>query len=99
MGIPFLLDCGADPNESDDSSGWSALHWAADRGHVAFGKALLAQEGFTAVNDRCMGGMSALHEAAKNGHQELCEALCAHPDFGQLNSKATNSNTVLPCAA
>lgn len=97
--IPYLTDCGADPNESDDSSGWTALHWAADRGHVAFGKALLVQKEFTALNERCMGGMSAIHEAAKNGHQELIQALATHPDFTQLNSKATNSNTVLHCAA
>jgi len=96
--VPFFINSGADPNETDEN-GWTALHWAAHRGQVAAGEALLAREEFVEVNHQDIGRMTALHIFAQLGYVGLCRALVRRPDFSALNARAANGNTALHWAA
>lgn len=96
--VPFLTGCCADPDETDEN-GWTALHWAAQKGHTAFGKALLACPEFTAIDAQDLGRTTALHSCARQGRIELCRALLARPDLTSLDVRSTNGNTALHWAA
>ncbi|CAK9040004.1 unnamed protein product [Durusdinium trenchii] len=64
----------------------TALHYAAERGHVAAVKALLAAG--AAVNAVMNSGDTPLHKAASGDHLEVARALVAHgasPDVKDLN--------------
>mmetsp|Transcript_136503 Transcript_136503/g.265526 ORF Transcript_136503/g.265526 Transcript_136503/m.265526 type:complete len:346 (-) Transcript_136503:8-1045(-) len=96
--VPFLADCGADVNESDDA-GWTALHWAAYNNQTNVALALLANSSFVELNAQDTGGMTALHLAATRGLATVCGALANHPDFEVLNRRSANGNTALHWAA
>lgn len=95
--VPFLLDCGADPDEVDDS-GWTALHWAVLRHHNAVAEALLVHPDFTAVSAIDIGRMTALHFAAQEGLANLCSKLATKMTTASLNARASNGNTALHLA-
>ncbi|KAI5892308.1 ankyrin, partial [Schizophyllum commune H4-8] len=56
--------------------GWSALHFAADKGHLAVITALVAKDGD--VNKRSNDEMTPLHCAAKKVHPDAIRLLCKH---------------------
>ncbi len=70
--IKDLLAVGC-PIEARDGNGRTALHWAAERGHLGVVGLLVSRE--ADVNARDDGGWSVLHIAAFNGHLEVVEFL------------------------
>lgn len=96
--VPFLVECGADPNETDEL-GWTALHWAAHHGHTAVAEAVLARPDFLSADAQDIGKMTALHSFAQHGLAGLCKALAARPDFTKLNARGPSGNTALHWAA
>mmetsp|Transcript_68388 Transcript_68388/g.164139 ORF Transcript_68388/g.164139 Transcript_68388/m.164139 type:complete len:396 (+) Transcript_68388:65-1252(+) len=96
--VPFLIEYGADPNDYDDT-GWTALHWAADRRFLRVAEAIVGRADFTEVNALGFGRMSALHTAAIRGLSSLCSALMQRPDFLVGNTHSNNGNTALIWAA
>ncbi|KAI2632320.1 hypothetical protein GGR54DRAFT_583057 [Hypoxylon sp. NC1633] len=75
--VNYLLTRGADPNYRD-RDGWSAIHWAAEEGHLRIVR-LLLETGANA-NTISSYGTSPLHCAANGGHEQImlgCESsLC-----------------------
>lgn len=79
------LRAGADPNQRGEE-GETALHWAADRGHIAVLQ-LLLQHGAD-VNAADSDGLTPLHYAALAEQREAAEQLAATPGVqpGQLSA-------------
>lgn len=98
MLVPFLVKCGADPNETDDT-GWTALHWAAHHNHTSVAAAVLACSEFAATDAQDIGRHTALDSFAQKGHAEMCRLLATRSDFTQLNARGCNGNTPLHWAA
>jgi ankyrin repeat protein len=63
--VRLLLEKGADV-EAKDNSGWTALHYAARRGHEAVVR-LLLEKGVD-VEAKTSNGWMALRGAANSGH-------------------------------
>ena len=61
-----------------DSHGWSALHWAAARGHRPFVKFLVEECGHPLSAADELNGWTALHLAAINMRYDICEYLLEH---------------------
>lgn len=70
--VQLLLDMGANPN-SRDRDGWSAIHWAAEEGHLEVVRFLL--EAGANVNAVSSYGTSALHCAANGGYAATAKPL------------------------
>ena len=51
----------------------TALHLAAEKGHIYVANVLLSHRAF--VNAKSKGGLTPLHLSAQNGYKELCEIL------------------------
>jgi ankyrin repeat protein len=62
--------------DSEDSLGWTALHRAAENGHVGIVRLLLEKGCNPNVSARFGGTL--LHRAAKNGHLEVAQLLIHH---------------------
>ncbi|XP_058451123.1 ankyrin repeat domain-containing protein 39 [Malaya genurostris] len=58
-----------------DSSGYTALHYAARSGHVLMCRILL--DSGIGVDETTHGGATALHRAAMMGHQQIIDLLLA----------------------
>jgi ankyrin repeat protein len=71
----FLLNNGAEISIGGGSSGYTALHYAANQGHKAMVE-LLLQHG-AAVDARAQSGETALHLAAGRGFKNVAESLLA----------------------
>lgn len=56
--------------------GMTALHWAADRGHVDVAKLLLDNSADVNARDEC--GQTPLHYAASCGHEAIVKILLQH---------------------
>lgn len=88
-----------------DNSGRSALHRAAERGHVGVCKALLEHKRFTMalfqISEGPMRGWTALHSAASKGHQDVCQLLLEHSSFSseKVNAVDESRRTALHLAA
>ena len=71
--VRSLLRGGADVNASE-SDGMTALHWAADAGHVEIAEILMYAGANLEATTR-LGDYTPLHLAARQGHGLLLEAL------------------------
>ena len=60
-----------------DEDGWSALHYAACRGHLPVVRALLNAN--AAVDARTLNGQTPLHWAAREGHSDVVRVLLGDP--------------------
>lgn len=60
--------------DSKDNYGWTALSWAAKKGHESIAKLLLSHWEIE-VNSRDIYGRTALLWAAENGHAGIAEKL------------------------
>ena len=70
--VQLLLRKGADPNYRD-RDGWSAIHWAAEEGHLEIVR-LLLNEGAN-INAVSSYGTSPLHCAANGGQKNIVSLL------------------------
>lgn len=70
--VQLLLRYGADPNHRD-LNGWSAIHWAAEEGHLEIVR-LLLRHGAN-VNAISSYGTSPLHCAANGGQNNIVSLL------------------------
>mmetsp|Transcript_24892 Transcript_24892/g.62512 ORF Transcript_24892/g.62512 Transcript_24892/m.62512 type:complete len:110 (-) Transcript_24892:248-577(-) len=68
-----LLKDGADPNERDPFSGYTALHWATDGGHLNCVKVLLSHG--CRINEQTEEGDTPLHVAYMFKHKKLIKYL------------------------
>lgn len=68
----LLIESDADPNYRDHD-GWSAIHWAAEEGHLAVVQFLL--NGGAIVDTVSSYGTSPLHCAANGGHKNTVSLL------------------------
>jgi Mg2+ and Co2+ transporter CorA len=91
----LLLRHSANPRISSDG-GWTALHNAAEKGHLKVVEFLLAAG--ANVNAELSNGMTALHWAAQNGHEEVVKAILTRPD-AKLSVKDSFDRTPMLCAA
>ena len=73
--VRALLADGADPNLNPNRYGWTALHFAANRGHDGIVRALLAGGAKTYLENYI--GWTPLHYAAFAGHGEVIGTLLA----------------------
>jgi len=71
--VELLLEYGADPNRREQTRGWSALIWAAKRGHLDSFDTLLKAGAEHRFLDK--QGKSALDWADANGHRLIAEKL------------------------
>ncbi|XP_049794708.1 ankyrin repeat domain-containing protein 6-like [Schistocerca nitens] len=73
--LQTLLAAGADVGATDeDESGWTTLHWAANKGHENATRCLL--EGGAEVDARTSGWQETpLYRAAYNGHEAVARLL------------------------
>jgi ankyrin repeat protein len=80
--VRSLLDRGADPNDAN-GNGWTALHWAASRGHSGDILVALVDSGRTeavrkqTLNARTTGKRTPLMLAAELGHSSVVSQLLA----------------------
>ena len=94
--IIALLMNGHDPDPKD-SEGRTPLSWAAQWGHEAVVKLLLAKDGVD-PDSKDSDGQTPLSWAAENGHEAVVRLLLAK-DGVDLNSKDNNGQTPLCSAA
>ena len=80
-----------------DIDGMTALHWAADKGHTAVVRALLAVDGLE-VNAADCSGKTALIKAAFNGYIGIVQALVAVESVN-INAQDAHGATPLIYAA
>ncbi len=71
--IDQLISEGADPNIQEQTLGWTALIWAAKRGHSDSVKHLLARNANRSTAD--FKGNTALDWAIKNKHEQVTALL------------------------
>jgi ankyrin repeat protein len=80
-----------------DNHGCTAMHMAAERGHLEIAKLLQLKRGADTVAARDNNDMTALHMAADNGHLALVEWLL---ELGvDIEAKNTDGKTALQLAA
>ncbi|XP_051118526.1 protein VAPYRIN-LIKE-like [Andrographis paniculata] len=87
--LQFLLSIGGDPDISDDD-GWTALHYAADRGDSGAVEVLLRHSSFS-KHAVTKDGKTAFALAAGGGHSDLFDAL----QLGDELQRAARSNDVV----
>ena len=88
--IEVLIQQGADVNVQVNN-GWTALIWAAEKGHKEIVEMLL--EGGADVNIKSDDGYTALIWASREGHKEVVEMLLQNG--ADVNQKDGNSYTAL----
>ncbi|KAH6712997.1 hypothetical protein BKA61DRAFT_633142 [Leptodontidium sp. MPI-SDFR-AT-0119] len=94
--LAFYLQNSIDVN-SKDKDGWTPLIWAAQNGHEAVVKLLLATEGVD-INSKDKDGRTPLIWAARNGHEAVVKLLLATEGV-DVNSKDKDGWTPLRLAA
>ena len=83
---------GADVDTVDDTfHGWTALHFAADKGHAAVVE-LLLYYGAAVERRETSSNATALHLAAHNGRRRVCELLISKG----ADCRATSAFDVTP---
>ena len=87
------MESGAKVNVQDNL-GFTALHWAAARGHLEVGQLLLEVSDVDAVD---INHSSAVHWAARKGHLELVQLFFCHGG-SKLTSKDDSGLTPLEWA-
>lgn len=87
--VRLLLDAGAAINATD-AMGWTALHCAAQNGHMKVMKVLIEAGAAPDLPDR--NGVTALHLAAFNGNEALVR-LILEVDGVHTEKKARDGNT------
>ena len=93
-GLMKMIKCFRSINEKD--SGYkTALHWAAQNGHLAIARLLLGKG--ANVNAKDKKKETALHKAARHGHRELVQLLLENG--ADINMKNHENETVLHRAA
>jgi ankyrin repeat protein len=82
-----------DPNLvfSEDSGGYTSLHWAAYKGHKNVAELLLAHK--SDVNAKDHNGNTPLHEAAYFSHKDVADLLLAHN--ADVNARNNDGDTPL----
>ena len=76
-----------EPIDDKDEGGWTALHWAAMKGHTECVR-LLTKE--VSIHDKDIGGKTALHWAAVNGRTECVRLLANEVSiYGQDDEGST----------
>lgn len=73
--LDFLLHQGAMIDHQEATKGWSALIWAAGKGHLQSVEILLEQGADRTLKD--FDGQTALEHARASGHQHIVERLRA----------------------
>ena len=85
-GVQVLLNASADVN-IQNSHGFTALHWAAEKGHLGICKMLLASGARASLTNS--NGNRPLDYAQSNGHHEVCELLRSIMDSTATQDKIT----------
>jgi ankyrin repeat protein len=75
--VSLLLERGADMNHAEATGGWTALIWAAKRGHVRSVEVLLAHGADPGLTD--LSGRRAIDYARENGHIPVIRSLNGMP--------------------
>jgi hypothetical protein len=70
------------------SSGWSAMHWAAERGHAAVLEHLIGVHSASPGAKTACSGDTPLHLAAMNGHTEAVRTLLVRGAFARTTNDA-----------
>ena len=91
--VEFLLEAGAKKNVPDNL-GFTALHWAAVRGHLEVCQLLLKVADVDALD---VNHSAAVHWAARKGHLELVKLFFLHGG-SKLASKDDSGLTPLEWA-
>ena len=94
-----LLERPEVPANEQDSSGCTALHYAASRGHLAVCQLLLGHWRFKAQELQDWHGWTALHAAAHHGRAEACEAILGCARFRAAAARDRDGQTALHLAA
>ncbi|KAK2587933.1 hypothetical protein KPH14_004021 [Odynerus spinipes] len=89
--VERLLRKGVSP-DTEDSAGYTALHYAARNGHNQICETLLQHGANVNAKTRC-GQATALHRAATQGHDRVVETLLKHG--ADVNSKDVDGCTPL----
>jgi len=71
--VNFLIECGIDVNDSENTAGVAPLHWAAIGGHILVIDTLLQNHANLNKVDKL--GYSCVHHAVQNGHTLLTHYL------------------------
>jgi ankyrin repeat protein len=95
--VETILLCfskGVDVDERDRHHDKTALHWAAENGHIEITQLLLDWGGDLTLQDRY--GETPLHYAADSGHEEIIKVMCEKgTDFTTIDDRG---RTALRCA-
>ncbi len=91
VAVGALLDRGADVNTAQ-GDGMTALHWAAERGHVAVAKHLVSASADVGAKTR-IGGYTPLHLASRGGRGAVVRMLL---EAGSDPDAITSSSGVTP---
>jgi ankyrin repeat protein len=94
--VARLLGEGRDVNEADES-GWTALMYASQKGHVEVVRLLLAREGVE-VNKTEQDGATALMVASDCGHVDVVRLLLSREGV-EVNKTTQNGATALMFAS
>ncbi len=78
--VKSLVQAGANVNVAD-ADGWTALHFAADSGHLNVVKVLLGAAALDVNIQEQLAGETALHLAALSMEEAVVAALLAHADI------------------
>ena len=91
VAVGALLDRGADVNAAQ-GDGMTALHWAAERGHVAVAEHLISASADVGAKTR-IGGYTPLHLASRGGRGAIVRMLL---ETGSDPDAITSSSGVTP---
>jgi len=91
--VKCLLSHGTDAS-IQNNDGWTALHYAAEKGHLEVVNLLLSHKANTSEEDN--SGSTALHYAGYYGHLEVVNCLLSHGADTSIQNRT--GCTVLYCA-
>jgi ankyrin repeat protein len=93
-GVLLCLSKGVDVGERDHEHSKTALHWAAENGHINI--ALLLLDWNSDLTSQDQYGETALHYAAESGHADIVDAFLKRTPI--LNLRDDRGRTPLRCA-